>query len=68
MGLLQHIFQLIGKNACVPQRPLYLADIQKIDPEETVVVCPVDPYVEADYFEALKALDRQAAREKAKLV
>ena len=46
----------------------YLADIQKIDPEETVVVCPVDPYVEADYFEALKALDRQAAREKAKLV
>ena len=32
----------------------YLTDVQGIDPEESVVVCPVDPYVEADYFEALK--------------
>ncbi|MDE7352981.1 MAG: cupin domain-containing protein [Acetatifactor sp.] len=46
----------------------YLADVQGIDPEETVVVCPVDPYVEADYFEALKALDRQAGKEEANLV
>ena len=30
----------------------YLADVQGVDPEEPVVVCPVDPYVEDDYFEA----------------
>ena len=32
----------------------YLADVQGVDPEEPVVVCPVDPYVENDYFEMLK--------------
>ena len=32
----------------------YLTDVQGVDPEETVVVCPVDPYVQDDYFEALK--------------
>ena len=31
----------------------YLTDVQHIDPDEVVVVCPVDPYVERDYFEAL---------------
>lgn len=46
----------------------YLTDVQGIDPEETVVVCPVDPYVEDDYFEALKALARQAERGEANLV
>lgn len=46
----------------------YLADIQKVDPEETVVVCPVDPYVENDYFEALKALGNQADKGEANLV
>ncbi len=42
----------------------YLADVQGVDPEEPVVVCPVDPYVEDDYFEALKALSEQAAKAK----
>lgn len=46
----------------------YLADIQKVDPEESVVVCPVDPYVENDYFEALKALGNQADKGEANLV
>lgn len=46
----------------------YLTDMQGIDPEETVVVCPVDPYVEDDYFEALKALARQAEKGEANLV
>lgn len=46
----------------------YLTDIKGIDPEEPVVVCPVDPYVENDYFEALKALGRQAAKGEANLV
>lgn len=34
----------------------YLKDVQGVGEEESVVVCPVDPYVENDYFEALKAL------------
>ena len=46
----------------------YLVDVQHIDPEETVVVCPVDPYVEDDYFEALKGLSEQAKKGDANLV
>ena len=46
----------------------YLVDVQHIDPEEAVVVCPVDPYVEDDYFEALKGLSEQAEKGEANLV
>ena len=46
----------------------YLVDVQHIDPEESVVVCPVDPYVEDDYFEALKGLSEQAKKGEANLV
>ena len=46
----------------------YLVDVKKIDPEESVVVCPVDPYVENDYFEALKGLSDQADKGEANLV
>lgn len=46
----------------------HLADVQGIGQEESVVICPVDPYVEADYFKALKALLEQADKEEANLV
>ncbi len=46
----------------------YLHDVQGIDLEDAVVVCPVDPYVEDDYFETLKALGDQAAKGEANLV
>lgn len=46
----------------------YLVDVQKIDPEESVVICPVDPYVEDDYFEVLKELGEQAQKGEANLV
>ena len=46
----------------------YLVDVLQIDPEEPVVVCPVDPYVEDDYFEALKGLSEQAKKGEANLV
>ena len=46
----------------------YLTDIMGVDPEESVVVCPVDPYVEDDYFEALKKLSEQADKGEANLV
>ncbi len=46
----------------------YLVDVMGIDPEEYVVICPVDPYVEEDYFRALSDLDGQARKGEAKLV
>ena len=46
----------------------YLVDVMGVSPEESVVVCPVDPYVEDDYFEALKGLSRQADKGEANLV
>lgn len=46
----------------------YLVDVMGVDPEESVVVCPVDPYVEDDYFYALKELSNQADKGEANLV
>ena len=46
----------------------YLVDVKGVDPNESVVVCPVDPYVDDDYFEAIKALSEQADRGEANLV
>lgn len=46
----------------------YLVDELGINPEESVVVCPVDPYVNEDYFEALKKLSDQADKGEANLV
>lgn len=34
----------------------YLHDVQRVSEDEAVIVCPVDPYVEDDYFEALAGL------------
>ncbi|MCD8098165.1 MAG: cupin domain-containing protein [Lachnospiraceae bacterium] len=46
----------------------YLHDVKGIGLDEPVVVCPVDPYVNDDYFEALKALGEQALKGEANLV
>lgn len=46
----------------------YLHDVQQVSEDEAVVVCPVDPYVEDDYFEALNELGRLAAEGEANLV
>ena len=46
----------------------YLHDIRGISEEDAVVVCPVDPYVEEDYFEALSELGRRAGISDANLV
>lgn len=71
----------LGKNVGVSVEPCrrdtfpaivlasaYLADIQGVDPSEPVVVCPVDPYVDDSYFEALQLLSKQAAKGEANLV
>lgn len=46
----------------------YLHDVKGVSEEEAVVVCPVDPYVEQDYFEALQKLGELAVSEDANLV
>ena len=46
----------------------YLHDIQKVDENEAVVVCPVDPYVDDSFFKALEMLGRQAEKKEANLV
>ncbi len=45
----------------------YLHDVKGVGLEEPVVVCPVDPYVDNDYFEALKKLSGLAAEGAANL-
>ena len=46
----------------------YLHDVKGISEEESVVVCPVDPYVNDDYFEALKELSNLVDKPSANLV
>lgn len=46
----------------------YLIDVQGIPREESVVICPVDPYVDREYFEALKRLGELADEGGSKLV
>ncbi|MCM1136133.1 MAG: sugar phosphate nucleotidyltransferase [Clostridium sp.] len=45
----------------------FLRDEKGISGEEPVIVCPVDPYVESDYFEALKELEAIARKGEANL-
>ena len=45
----------------------YLRDVQGVGLDEPVVVCPVDPYVEDDYFMALQRLGELAAEGQANL-
>lgn len=46
----------------------YLHYVQGVSEDEAVVVCPVDPYVNEDYFEALKKLWELAQNDTANLV
>lgn len=46
----------------------YLHDVQHVNENDAVVVCPVDPYVEKDYFEAIKQLGDLAQNSDSNLV
>ncbi len=46
----------------------YLHDVKGMDENEVVVVCPVDPYVQREYFEALQSLAALAEMDTANLV
>ncbi len=45
----------------------YLRDVRKLGGEQPVVVCPVDPYVEESYFEAVKELAQMASEGESRL-
>ena len=45
----------------------YLHDVKGVGLDETVVVCPVDPYVNNDYFAALRTLSELAGQGNANL-
>ncbi len=45
----------------------YLHDVQKVGDDEAVVVCPVDPYVDIEYFKALQKLSDLAQEGSANL-
>ncbi len=46
----------------------YLTDVRGISPDDAVVVCPVDPYVDDGYFAAVKELWELAQKGTANLV
>ena len=75
------IYNQLGENVGISVEPCrrdtfpaialataYLHDVQGVDENEAVVVCPVDPYVEDDYFVAVKKLGEQAQKGEANLV
>lgn len=45
----------------------YLHDVLSVPPDDSVVVCPVDPYVDDPYFHSLKKLSKLAETESANL-
>ena len=38
---------------------MYLKDVKNLDINDTVIISPVDPYVDYDYFKSLKELDEK---------
>lgn len=75
------IHNQLGKNVGISVEPCrrdtfpaialaaaYLKDVQHVGEEEAVVICPVDPYVEDDYFKTIEALGNRAAESEANLV
>ena len=75
------IHNQLGEDVCVSVEPCrrdtfpaialataYLHDVQKVSLDEAVVVCPVDPYVNDDYFAAIRRLYELAQNDVANLV
>lgn len=47
---------------------VYLADVKKVSLEEPVIVCPVDPLVEDEYFQSFPALCEYVNKAEANLI
>lgn len=46
----------------------YLESRKKMNPEDTVIVLPVDPYVDVEYFETFKKMDERVQQSDADIV
>lgn len=46
----------------------YLKDVKGVSEDEAVVVCPVDPFVEDEYFDKLRELGEAASRSEANIM
>jgi len=78
---ISEITNQIGKEVSISAEPcrkntfpaivlsaLYLKDVLGVDENETVVVCPIDPYIDSSYFEALAKLNEIVNRNESNLV
>lgn len=54
--------------AAIALATAYLHDVMGVPEDEAVVVCPVDPYVEKEYFQTVEALGEVAENSRANLV
>lgn len=54
--------------AAIALATAYLHDVKGVPEDEAVVVCPVDPYVEEDYFSTLHSMWEAAQRGESNLV
>ena len=54
--------------AAIALATAYLHDVKGVPANEAVVVCPVDPYVEEDYFKTLASMCEAAQRGESNLV
>ena len=62
------IHNQLGMDVGISIEPCRRDTFPAIALEESVVVCPVDPYVEDEYFDALRLLSEQADKGEANLV
>lgn len=54
--------------AAIALATAYLHDVQGVNEDEAVVVCPVDPYVGEDYFRCINGMYEAAKRGEKKLI
>ena len=54
--------------AAIALATAYLHDVKGVPADEAVVVCPVDPYVEEDYFKTLESMCEAAQKGESNLV
>ena len=46
----------------------YLHDLKGVSEQDSVVICPVDPFVQSEYFQCLQKLHQQVSKNEANLV
>lgn len=57
-----------GTLPAISLAAMYLNDVENVDPEEPVVVCPVDAFADIDYYSKLLDMTNQVKTNESKLV